>query len=200
MGLLESEPFMFDVLNDNAGALQAVFAFFVALSTIAYVVLTRSLVRETAKLRKAETDPKVVVYLDIPEFTRLLNVVVVNIGQGPAYDVSFQFSRDVQDIDGNVLAEVGFFRGIPFFPPNQTMQTILGTTLQLMGKTKLEPVTATVMYRSSDHTWFSEPFVLSTAIYDNLMVTGEAPVKVLTDALGKTTDAINKVATTLGKR
>ena len=52
-------------LNDNAGALNALFSGVVALATVVYAVLTAKLVRETRNLREVQTEPRVEVWPEV---------------------------------------------------------------------------------------------------------------------------------------
>ena len=59
---------MIEFLNNNSGALNAIFSLVVAIATVAYVFLTRSVVNETLLLRKAQTDPLVSISVDTFDF------------------------------------------------------------------------------------------------------------------------------------
>lgn len=53
--------------------------------------------------------PLVIVYED-PERLPEVNLVVENIGSGPAKDISFEFSSPIQSSDGFVLSDLNIFR------------------------------------------------------------------------------------------
>lgn len=48
-------------LNQNSGAIQVLFSGLVTAATVVYALLTWSLVRETTRMRKAQSDAKVMV-------------------------------------------------------------------------------------------------------------------------------------------
>lgn len=80
-------------LNDNAGAFNVVFSGVVAVATVVYAILTARLVRETERLRAAATEPSLeVTYRSRDEAMALLELVVKNIGSGPAYGIRFELS------------------------------------------------------------------------------------------------------------
>lgn len=80
-------------LNDNAGAFNVAFTGVVAVATVVYAVLTARLVRETERLRAAATEPALeVTYRCRDEAMALLELVVKNIGSGPAYEIRFALS------------------------------------------------------------------------------------------------------------
>src|SRR2546428_401026 len=67
---------------------QDIFAAVVAVSTVCYVLLTWNLVEETRELRRLETEPQVSVYAEpSPRAFIFFDLVIANIGRGPAYYV-----------------------------------------------------------------------------------------------------------------
>src|SRR3712207_4844784 len=84
--------------------------------------LNARMLGETAKLRKVETDPEIAVYLQPYEGEiNFLNLVVRNIGRGPAYAVSFTVEQHppVNKEVNEQLEEIALFRGVPFIAPAQ---------------------------------------------------------------------------------
>jgi hypothetical protein len=80
-------------LNDNAGAFNVAFSGVVAVATVVYAILTARLVRGTERLRAAATEPSLeVTYRSRDEAMALLELVVKNIGSGPAYGIRFELS------------------------------------------------------------------------------------------------------------
>lgn len=91
-------------LNDNAGAFNVVFTGVVAVATVVYAVLTARLVRETERLRTAATEPALeVTYRSRDEAMALLDVVVKNIGSGPAYEIRFDISVEPRGLGADEL-------------------------------------------------------------------------------------------------
>lgn len=85
-------------LNANAGALNPLFAAVVAIATGVYAWLTAKLVAETRYLREAQTEPRIEVsYRPRDEWISLIDIVIKNIGCGPAYDLSFSSSATVSN-------------------------------------------------------------------------------------------------------
>lgn len=84
----------FHFLNQNTGALTALFTGVVAISTIFYVMLTRALVNETKAMRRTHTEPKIsIVFRSQEQWGALLDLETKNIGLGPAYDIKFTLSQ-----------------------------------------------------------------------------------------------------------
>jgi hypothetical protein len=98
-------------LNDNATGISAIAAavsmiatIVLAITTIVYARSTAVIAEENRLLRKAGTEPDIAAYL-IPHPVHLvvINLVVANVGQGPAYDVEIEFDADPADFaDHNV--------------------------------------------------------------------------------------------------
>jgi hypothetical protein len=112
-------------LNSNSGILMLLFSAVVAISTVFYVRLTRSLVEETRKMRQAQTDPKIEVILKPrEEWINMVYVCVRNIGLGPAYDISFQIDKEGNAAGAEALihdfTEAKFFAtGLRYLSPNE---------------------------------------------------------------------------------
>jgi len=112
-------------LNDNAGALNVAFVGVVAMATVVYAVLTSKLVRETRNLREAQTEPHIEVFYRMrDEWMSLIDVVVKNIGAGPAYDLRFEVTAvETNEATEVLLKRLGEFKsissGISFLGPGQ---------------------------------------------------------------------------------
>jgi len=82
---------MLEFLNQNSGAFSVVFAFLVTLATIAYAVLTYTLVRETRLLRQVQTEPKIEITARSFDFAiTMVRLRIRNSGLGPAYNLQFR--------------------------------------------------------------------------------------------------------------
>jgi hypothetical protein len=108
-----------DFLNTNSGAFTVLFSALVAAATIVYAVLTRSLVKETKTLRKAQTEPNVCAYAQtLP--SRDFAFVIENIGMGPACDVTFIIEKDFNVFSDFAASKLDVFKlGIKYLAPSQ---------------------------------------------------------------------------------
>ncbi len=74
---------MLEFLNKNAGALTVIFTAVVTLSTVVYAILTAALVKETRRMRQAQTEPKIEITLrPSDEWINLIRLHLKNIGLG----------------------------------------------------------------------------------------------------------------------
>src|SRR5215218_2828453 len=77
----------------------------------------RSQVQEAYQARTTGGRPLIIVAEDY-ENLPTINLVVQNVGYGPAKNISFEFSSPVQSSDGFVLSELAFFEeGITSLAP-----------------------------------------------------------------------------------
>ena len=120
MGLVE-------FLNENNGAFAVIFSAVVAIATVVYAFLTWRLVSETRKMREAQTEPKVSVTIQPrEERIKLIDMVIQNIGLGPAYNIKFEINPDFECMKGKFLSELGFMKnGLKYLAPNQKLQFFL---------------------------------------------------------------------------
>ena len=92
--------------------------------TIATIYLVRysyKLFEEARLARKSQLQPCISIHLDQAETDiSLLFIVVQNIGQGMAYDLTFEIHKDLGDYgnEGMQIGQRGLFKeGMKFFPP-----------------------------------------------------------------------------------
>src|SRR5262245_30672570 len=107
--------------------IQLAFSGLVTSATIAYVVLTRQLVRATIALQNAETDPYLTLTME-PSRTNIhvLEVVLRNVGRGPAFEVKLATADD-WEIGRTRLQELGIFRhGTSCVVPGQEIRGYVG--------------------------------------------------------------------------
>ena len=80
-------------LNSSSGALTVLFTAVVAISTVAYAILTWSFVSETKRMREVQTEPKIEITLKPLDFAiNIVRLHIRNIGLGPARNVKFTSS------------------------------------------------------------------------------------------------------------
>jgi len=116
-----------DFLNRNSGALTVIFGAIVAIATIVYAKLTAALVSETNRMRRAQTDPEVVVSVQPSAvWINLIELVVENIGGGSAYNLRLEVSPDVKCSRGEMLSSIGLFKhGMQQLAPQRSVKTFL---------------------------------------------------------------------------
>lgn len=90
--MIEYISIFLEYLNNNSGAINAIFSMVVAISTVFYVCLTRSVARETVLLRKAQTNPLISISVEtLDDAIHILRLNIKNIGSGPALNINFSW-------------------------------------------------------------------------------------------------------------
>jgi len=114
---------MIQFLKEYQELITLLFTITVGISTIVYAYLTAKLVGETKRMRKSQTDPEISVSLVQNENSIIfIDLVIENIGLGPAYNIKFEVIKDFK-LSNRMLSEVGFIKnGISYFSPKQSMK------------------------------------------------------------------------------
>jgi hypothetical protein len=96
---------------------QLVFIVVVGLGYWYTAKMTRKMIEEMRDERAAMGRPMVIVRTGTERLPEV-QLVVENVGSGPAKGVSFEFSAPLESSDGSVLSELPLFeRGLPSLPP-----------------------------------------------------------------------------------
>ena len=87
-------------LNSNQGLIAAVATVVIAIFAIITAWLTKALADDNRLMRKAGTEPEVVVYLTTnPRYPQDIFFVLANVGRGPAKNVEFTLQGDMNDFE-----------------------------------------------------------------------------------------------------
>ena len=100
-------------------------------ASIALAITTWVLAKETRLLRRAQTDPRLSVWIE-PEEREVhwIDMVIENVGAGPAYGITFTASRDFERRKGAALSQLGFMTtGLPYIAPRQQIRFFLTSLL-----------------------------------------------------------------------
>jgi len=120
---------LFEWISENPQGATLLATIFIAVATVIYAVLTGFLVRETIKMRRAQTEPKLAAFFEPNEQAIIIgNVYIKNIGLGPAYDITFELIPDgnlagaerlIEDFKETKFLE----RGVNYLGPGQWLRT-----------------------------------------------------------------------------
>jgi hypothetical protein len=161
-------------INRNAGLLSLLFSFLVTGSTLVYAYLTHKLVQETIRMRRAQTDPEIVAYLELKRSE--IDLVIKNTGGGGAYDVAFSTKQNEQDesiLQG--LENLGIFKGMKYMAPGQEFRFLY--SILTMGAEPNESIWMKITYRGpGDGTEKTGEFTLSTVGYERLKYERDTPL------------------------
>lgn len=178
--------------------LTLIFSGVVTLSTVIYAILTWRLTNETIKMRKAQTDPNIAIYLMPTKVSmHFLDLIIKNIGSGPAYDVTFKVLEefDVADKMDRKLSEIAFLKeGIKYMPPNYSVETyafqLLGQYEEIIDKSiKIE-----VSYKNYEKKKLSEIIHLNMSQFKGKQTLGEEPLIKIANSIESMKNNIQKIS------
>ena len=180
---------------DAAAITNLVFSGTVALATGVYAVLTWRLVQETQALRRVETDPHLSVYVE--PSSRLFHateLVITNIGRGPAYETRLTLEKGdwvIHENPNQVLSLHPIFRNsIRYLAPGQVIRTYVGKGPDLWKRGVLDLEIAASYRGLGQDTHRTEKFFVSIRHFEGITAIGEPPEVRLADAAKKLADAV----------
>jgi len=163
-----------------SGISTIIFSALVAFSTVIYAALTWKLVSETIKLREAQTEPKISIRIEPNEHCMLYcDMIIQNIGLGPAYDLNFNISPDIKDFDEKPLSELNIIKnGIKYLAPSAKRQFFL-TQFSKQSKENREiqePFGIEVIYKDGQDKILKDHFTIDFSEFMGLTKLGESPM------------------------
>ena len=191
---------LLNFLNQNSGAFNIIFSGAVAFATIVYAVLTWRLVSETKMMRKAQTEPKISASLQsTEEDIHFIELVIQNIGLGPAYDVRFNVDPDFEEKDLKLnLSKVGFIRdGLYIFSPNQKIKFPVAFLYNNFEDKIKKYFKLKISYRNGVGDLYIEEYPIDFAQFSGISQIGKPPIYELADSVKEIQKDIAKIITTL---
>ena len=149
----------------------------------------RSQVQEMSQARFTGGRPLIIVTEDY-ENLPTINLIVQNVGFGPAKNITFEFSSQVESSDGFVLSDLTFFEeGITSLAPDGRIVCYwdeLGNLQSMSQEGRLERgITVTVNYQDITGGSFSHNWEIDPLLYQGLRTIGHRDVSDLVDIVEK---------------
>ncbi|MDC7786682.1 hypothetical protein PQJ75_25385 [Rhodoplanes sp. TEM] len=164
----------------------------VAATTIVYAVFTRQLVLENQLLRKASSQPTVVVYaLPDKDVLQAINFIVANVGLGAARNISVVVKADPEDLTkhGVYLFKNWGKRPISVLPQGEQISAFMGG-LELFEDPPLQAFDVDVSYQDLSGGVYEEAFNIN--VKDLLGYTRvESPDRKALDSLRRWCDSMS---------
>lgn len=187
----------------DLAVLQAIFAAVVALSTVVYAVLTGRLVSETRRMRRAQTDAKVVVGVSTrDEWLNFVDLWVRNEGQGPATDVKFEV-KDLSDGGSKkVLESVTNYgclkHGASYMSAGQEFRTFLCSMVgdKSIMKTRVE---VKASYTTAAGERQTDVHIIDFSIFEGTSQLGEPPLHTMAKKIESIAKDIGHLTTGFSK-
>ena len=175
-------------LNTNSGAI-------LAITTLVYALITGRMLYETKRMREFQTEPYVFISVQPMERARwILNMVIQNIGPGPAYDLKFKIEPDLKIRMGHYLSEINLIKqGFKYLAPNQRLECIVAHSIEEAKKKEKALYEVTVTYRNKGKKHYEEIFVLDFTEYFGMLYSEIDPYKGIIEKLDAIHQDIDKV-------
>lgn len=179
---------MLQALNDNAGAFQVVFAALVAVATIVYALLTWSLVRETRRVRRAQTDAKMVIGLDTrEEQINLVDLFIRNDGVGPARNIQFKVEMVGTAGHQKILESIqslGFIsQGLEYFSPDQELRSFLTSMIGDFEAKLATRIRVAIDYSTASGERIGDEYVLDLSVFRGMHQLGTPDLHSIAESL-----------------
>lgn len=182
-------------LNTNSGAFLVITTIIYASITGVYAFITRRMLKETKIMRESQTEPFVFINLQPLERVRFLkNIVIQNIGPGPAYDVRFKIEPDIVLSRDQKLSEINMMKqGFKYLAPNQRIECLIASSMELANKKEKVLYELTVTYQNKSEKHYEATYVLDFTEYFGMQYTDDDPYKGIVDKLEAIHGDIDKV-------
>lgn len=150
--------------------------------------------KETVLLREAQTEPGISLHLEIGRHLNLMNLVVQNYGQAPAFDLKWDVTPPLKELEQHqtVLPSLALLNGFEHMAPKQRFETFFGAATELIAS-KCPSIKMTVHYKNSRGQAKSESYTLNPAQYAGMRQCGEPAQNSIARSLEKIAGAFNSV-------
>lgn len=188
-------------LNQNNGVFNLVFSSIVTIATCCYALLTWKLVSETRKMREVQTEPVIsVITKPKEEQLNFIDMVIKNIGLGPAYDIKFKIEPDFEWREGKYFSQYGFMkRGLNYLAPDQEVNFFLTSMIE-DGKRKMEDeFELIIIYKNSLRKVYEKKFLFDFSELEGIHKVGRPPLYKISKNLEEISDNFRKVCNGISK-
>ena len=178
---------MLDFINQNSGVFLVLFSLIVTGATVFYVILTRSLVSETRKMREAQTEPDISVSISSKEeSTYLKDMQIQNIGLGAAYNIKFEIEPDFEYAKGCMLSEINLIKnGLHYLAPNQKISFFIASIPEIFMKKNKSFFEIKVKYDNKFGKPYKNTCLIDFSEFFDLRHAGEPSLKKIANNLEK---------------
>jgi hypothetical protein len=147
------------------------------------------LLRETALLRLAQTEPSMSLHLERGRHLNLLNLMIQNSGQATAYSLRWEVTPPLKDLEkyGVALNSLELLNGFEHLAPKQRIETFFGNAIELLAN-QCPPIAVTVRFKNSQGTEKAETFTLNPCQFAGISEVGDSAE----DSIAKSLDKIAK--------
>lgn len=176
------------------------FSTIVTFSTLIGAVLTVLLLRETRRMRQAQTDPKIDISYEVrEEFIAHVDIVVRNIGLGGGYDLRFEAEPVTADDETRTLLaelfKINFVRsGMRYLSPGQQARSFFTNVSEDYRRKLNSAFKVVVRYRNDQGREFSDEYCIDFSELIGLRRVGEPPLHKMAKSLEALQDDVHALA------
>lgn len=158
---------------------------------------SKQMVEELRLTREIQNMPSIIAYFDNPQ-SSLLELVVKNIGNGAAKDVTLSIEPPLYDYRERNVADLSLFKkGIRFFPPNRELRQIIGIGKHFFGEGSQRPLEYNLKLSyydvSGNLVADNEVIPLDLSIYRDLPIHRKSDVDKLTEEVQRLADTLRNI-------
>ncbi len=183
-------------LNTNSSAVTAVATILLVVITAIYVWLTGRLVHENRELRMASNRPDIGVSIGLHEaHINIINLLIENIGNGPAYNVRLIADRPFKVHGDRDINDVGPFKsGIALLARGQRMEIFLENAIGNYDRLKQETFAIKATWADATGLTYDRLFEIRFDEYNNVTRIGTPPLYSIASDLEKLQKAATRIA------
>jgi|GEM_PF-723813 len=176
-------------------SLMLLFTGLVAIATIAYAILTNSLVSETQQMKEIQHLPQITISVQTrAEWINFIDMQIKNTGFGPAYNISFNVLEDFVYDKNQKLSDLSLIKnGLKYLGPNQKIQFFL-TSFAEDTELKKKPFKIKVNYKDFLGRIKDETFEIDLNELMGLRQLGEPPLYKISKSMETLTTAVNHLS------
>jgi hypothetical protein len=168
-----------------------------AIGTIATAfasVLNWRLLRETALMRQAQTEPAISLHLERGSHISFLNLVIQNYGQGPAFDLRSEVAPSPKELEkhGVVPNSLTLLNEFEHLAPKQRVNTFFGSAIELLAS-NCPPITVAVRYKNGQGADRVERYTLNPCQFSGITECGDSPEGSMAKSLEKIAKEFGRV-------
>jgi len=184
-----------DFLNENSGAFAVIFSSVVAIATAIYAILTWRLVSETRKLREIQSNPKLSITIKPrEEWISLIDMIIINIGAGPALEIRFTLKEDFEYRKNKFLSQLNLIKnGLDYLAPKQKVQFFLTSMIEKFQDKIEKPILIQVTYKNAQGNQFFEEFIIDFSTLVGLSQLGEPSINKIAKNVEEIQKDIHKI-------
>ncbi len=152
-------------------------------------------------MRELQTEPNIIISIQpSEEWINFIDIVIQNIGMGPARFISFKTSSDFEYEKGKLLSELGFMKqGLKVLAPNQKFKCFLTSILESWEEKIITPTSEEkiiheqikmqfdikVIYHNSEGKKYDSTYPIDFSYLADLTRTGKPPLYKISDNIEK---------------